>query len=465
MSLRGRLVVTVTVLLAAGLVLLMLASLAALRFALVSRTDAQLDQLDRIAAGALTPRGGDDPVQAATAAQPLVIVQVRARDGSVVRDLSSPSLRTVHVQARPTNRSTANPDGAVHESVRIADADPTRWRVRVSWSGDGDDVVVLGMPMTEFEETFRRLVRAEALITVLVLGLITLIAWRLVRIGLRPLDAIAEVATAIGEGDLDRRVPSRREGTEIGRLSAALNAMLVQVQTAFHERLASEERLRRFVADASHELNTPIATIRGYAELFRHGAADNPEELATAMRRIESEATRTGHLVDELLTLARLDEGRPLRREPVHVGHLATEAAADARALESDRPIDVRVHGDVVVHGDEARLRQVFTNLLSNVRAHTPAGTPTRITVTGTATHVEIEVADDGAGVSPEHLDRLFERFYRPAPERSQAGNGSGLGLAIVASIAATHGGEASARSVPGSGMAVTVTLRRDRTP
>lgn len=461
MSLRSRLVVTVAALLAVGLVTAALASLGALRFALVARTDAQLDQLDRVITTTLSSTTNDAEVHAATAAQPLVVVQLRGPDGSTLRDLSSPSLRSLRVDAAPTTRTTENPDGAVHESIRMRDVSPTRWRVRVAWSPDGKDVVLLGLPMTEFQQTFLRLFRSETVITLVVLALIVLVAWRVVRVGLRPLDDIAEVATAIGRGDLDRRVPARPPGTEIGRLSTALNAMLMQIQTAFRERLASEERLRRFVADASHELNTPIATIRGYAELFRHGAADNREELATAMRRIESEATRTGQLVDELLTLAQLDADRPLHSDPVNLGHLATEAAADARALEPDRRIDVHVAGDVVVRGDEARLRQVLTNLLANVRTHTPPGTPARICVTTDATHAVVEVGDDGPGIPSEHVDRVFERFYRPTSRRSRSGDGSGLGLAIVASIAAAHGGDARARSAPGSGTTVTIRLPR----
>lgn len=468
MSLRARLVIVVAALLAVGLVIAAAATLAALRYFLLARIDAQLDQLSSaVPAQAVNvpPRRrnlADSYRQMIASGEPFVIMQLRKPDGKLVRDLSSPTLSSVTLHVRPDAPTAGDPNGTVYQSVSVAGQ---KWRIRASWLPDRQGILLLGLPLSDLHTTFQGLFLAEAVVTGGVLVAITLVALRVIRYGLRPLDHIAEVATAIGAGDLDRRINLSPPNTEIGRLTGALNAMLVQIQTAFHERVGSEERLRRFVADASHELNTPIATIRGYAELFRHGAASNPDELALAMRRIESEATRMGQLVTELLLLAKLDEGRPLESRPVDLGHLAAEAVADARAIEPDRPVRVRVDGEVMVVGDEPRLRQLLTNLLANVRRHTPAGTPSEVRVSTADEYAVLEVADEGPGIPAEHADRVFERFYRPAATRSRGGGGSGLGLAIVASIAAAHGGDARVRSADGVGTTFVIRLRRSGPP
>jgi two-component system, OmpR family, sensor kinase len=265
--------------------------------------------------------------------------------------------------------------------------------------------------------------------------------WFLVRRGLRPLDTIAETAGAIAAGDLSQRVPDAEESTEVGRLGLALNAMLGQIEGAFAERTASEERLRQFVADASHELRTPLTSIRGYSELFHRGAAERPEDLAKAMERIEAEASRMGVLVDDLLLLARLDQGAPLVRDRVDLTELASRSVQDARAADPSRPIDLHGDGPVMVEGDELRLKQVLDNLLANARVHTPPGTPARVTVSSDGQAV-IEVADEGPGVPPEMAVRIFERFFRSDASRSREKGGAGLGLAIASEIARAHGGE-----------------------
>ncbi|WP_052422959.1 sensor histidine kinase [Nonomuraea candida] len=286
------------------------------------------------------------------------------------------------------------------------------------------------------------------------LAALTLLAAHLIRRGLRPLDRIVETAAAIGDGDLARRVEAGPPGTEVGRLGDALNAMLGQIEDAFRERAASEDRLRRFVADASHELRTPIATIRGYAELFRRGAATRQDDLEKAMRRIEAEATRMGSLVDEMLLLARLDQGRPLDREPVELTELAADAVADTLAVDPDRPLTLDHDGPVRVTGDAARLRQVMGNLLANVLHHTPPGTPAAVRIGVEDGQAVIEVADRGPGMPPEQAALVFERFYRV--DHSHGGGarrgGAGLGLSIVRAVVTAHGGEVSARSVPGEG-------------
>jgi two-component system OmpR family sensor kinase len=273
-----------------------------------------------------------------------------------------------------------------------------------------------------------------------------------VRVGLRPLEGIGETAGAIAAGDLSRRVEPADERTEVGRLGRSLNAMLAQIEAAFEERRASESRLRRFVADASHELRTPLTSIRGYAELFRRGADTRPEDLEKSMARIEAEASRMGVLVDDLLLLARLDQGRPLEREPVDLHAVVTEAVESARAIDPDRPVDLAIDDDVRLVGDEARLRQVLDNLLENARIHTPDGTPVHVRVGMDGTHVVISVRDEGPGLSAEDTTKAFERFYRGDPVRSRTTGGSGLGLSIAAAIVDAHGGTTIAASHEGSG-------------
>lgn len=466
MSLRARLVAVVFALLATGLIVAALATLAALRFFLVARTDTHLDQLStavvaQIDRGGLTPPGTADGRLAGATGQPFVLLRVLSPDGTPMLDLQNPAAPSTTIGLRPAEPSAGNPDGAVHDTVILAQAQPREWRVRAGWLPDQRGILQVGLPLTDYQQMNRQLIQAEAVTTAIILIAIVLIAWWVISVGTRPLDRMAEVAGAIGAGDLDRRVRPARRNTEIGRLSTALNAMLVQIQTAFRERQTSQERLRRFVADASHELNTPIATIRGYAELFRHGAVDRPADLAVAMRRIESEATRMGQLVNELLMLAKLDEGRPLERERIDLTHLATEAVADARAIEPGRPLSVQAAGSIMVSGDELRLRQLLTNLLSNVHRHTPPGTAAEVRLSAIDDHVVIEVADDGPGMSEEDRRRVFERFYRSATSRGRQREGSGIGLAIVASIAQAHGGEADVSSAPGAGTTFTVRLPR----
>jgi two-component system, OmpR family, sensor kinase len=333
------------------------------------------------------------------------------------------------------------------------------YRVQAGPVAGGDLAVAVAVPLAGVFETLGRLLLVEALVGALVLAALALLALRLVRVGLRPLDGIATTAGAIAAGDLSRRVRPAEPTTEVGRLGLALNAMLGQIEAAFAERRASEARLRRFVADASHELRTPLTSIRGYAELFRRGAASRPEDLATTMRRIEEEAERMGVLVDELLLLARLDQGRPLEREPVDLAEVAAEAVEQARVIDPGRPLELDAPGPVVVLGDRQRLGQLAANLLANVRMHTAAGTAARVAVAAAGGRALLEVADRGEGMAPEQAARVFERFYRTDPGRSRAKGGAGLGLSIVAAIAQAHGGRATVTSAPGQGASFRVEL------
>ena len=318
---------------------------------------------------------------------------------------------------------------------------------------------VVGVPLEDVDSTLTRLVLIEVLVGLAVLGAIGGAGLWLVRLGLRPLSDIERTAAAIAAGDLSQRIDEAPATTEVGRLGGSLNTMLGTIEASFAERAESERRLRQFVADASHELQTPLTSVRGYAELFRRGAADRPEDLANAMHRIEAESQRMGLLVDDLLVLARLDQGRPMQRERVDLRGLVRDLVGDARVVDPDRPIDVDAPAAVVVTGDEQRLRQVVANLLSNARTHTPPATPISVSVQMDADSAVIAVADRGPGMTAEHADRVFERFFRVDPSRARASGGSGLGLSIVAAIVAAHQGTVTVETAPGEGARFTVRL------
>lgn len=323
---------------------------------------------------------------------------------------------------------------------------------------DGHEVVY-ALPLADVEETLRRLLTIQAIAAGAILATLGLVTFWVLRLGVRPVQQMTATAKAIGDGDLSQRIPDTVPGTEAGELGLALNHMLGRIEEAFDERTRSEDRLRRFVADASHELRTPVTTIRGYAELYRLGGLSDEHDLDEAMRRTEQEATRMGQLVGDLLDLARLDQGRPLNLRPVDVAQLAADAVADARAVEPDRPLDLDVPARAMVVGDDAHLRQVLSNLVTNARVHTPAGTPIAVRVHDGDDEVVLEVADQGPGMSPEVAAHAFERFYRADPARSRHRGGSGLGLAIVAGSVAAHGGHVDLDTAPGRGATIRVTL------
>jgi two-component system OmpR family sensor kinase len=320
--------------------------------------------------------------------------------------------------------------------------------------------LIVAVPLNEVGQTLRRLLLIEGLVSLLVLLGLASFSWWLVRHEMRPLEEIGVTAGAIAAGDLSRRVPQEDPRTEVGRLGVALNAMLAQIEHAFGERKASEDRLRRFLADASHELRTPLTSIRGYAELFRRGAAERPSDLEKSMRRIEDEAARMGIMVEDLLLLARLDQDRPLEREPVDLAALAADAVEDARASDGERPIELDA-APVTVTGDEARLRQVAANLLANALVHTPAGTPVAVRTYPDGDNAVLEVADRGPGLAPEQVGRVFEPFYRSDPARDRTTGGAGLGLAIVETIARAHRGRVEVVTTPGGGATFRVLLPR----
>jgi two-component system, OmpR family, sensor kinase len=351
------------------------------------------------------------------------------------------------------------------------------WRVvafTVPERGDAVATVTVGLPLGDIERTVRGI---TLLLLTSGLGIIVLGAlagsWA-VRRSLRPLREIEATAASIAAGDLSRRVPTAPETTEVGRLGAALNGMLAQIERAFADRTASEARMRRFVADASHELRTPLAAIRGYGELYRMGALTEKDQVDDTFRRVEESATRMGGLVEDLLALARLDDGRPMRLDDVDLAVLAADALSELHALDPSRPTallgaDGAALRSCVVAGDERMLRQVVSNLVGNVVQHTPPGTPVELAVGVVADRPGegvLEVRDHGPGIDPEHAARVFERFYRVDASRTRGGTagggtggGAGLGMAIVAAIVTAHRGEVSLARTPGGGTTVRVAL------
>ena len=342
-------------------------------------------------------------------------------------------------------------------------------------------------------DTIAQLTRADVVVSAVIVFVLALIVFVVVQTNLRPLVEIEETAEEIAEGHLNRRVPERDPRTEIGSLGRSLNTMLSQIETAFHAREQSEaaahqseERMRRFVADASHELRTPLTAIRGFAEYYRQRgglvqqwdddepqlvqSGLSPDDLDRIMHRVEAEAARMGLLVEDLLLLARMDQQRPLASNPVDMLSLAADAVHDTRMVAPDRSIELSVQPGAafLVIGDEARLRQVIGNLMSNALTHTPDGTEIKVSIGSgildprapeQVPAVLLDVQDHGPGMSSEQADRIFERFYRADQARGRSTGGSGLGLSIVAALVAAHGGIVSVRTAPGLGATFRVAL------
>jgi two-component system OmpR family sensor kinase len=394
---------------------------------------------------------------------------------------------------------------------------PDSWRViaeTISNPETGQTATLLiAAPLGDLSALTQRLVFFDLIVGGLIVIVLAAVGAAAVQTNLRPLNDIELTAGQIAAGHLEHRVPEGDPRTEIGSLGRSLNAMLAQIERAFRAQEASEqaahqseERMRRFIADASHELRTPLTTIRGFAAHYRQrggasrlrsdapvGAATgidrNPsvrtdaassgppaspvgaggpseglsrQELDHLMGRVEAEATRMGLLVEDLLTLARLDQQRPLSKAPVDLLTVAVDAVQDARIVSPGRPIDLVVAPGTafLVDGDEPRLRQVLSNLVNNAITHTPAGTPVRVKIArGTietrervAPAVALDVEDDGPGMTADQAQRVFERFYRADAARNRASGGSGLGLAIVAGLVSAHGGTVSVRTAPGQG-------------
>lgn len=323
-----------------------------------------------------------------------------------------------------------------------------------------DGIIIRALPLDNVDEAVNRLIMFETIGLTAVLLVLTAVAWWVIRLGIRPIEAMTETATEITDDDLTVRVPEpAAAGTEAGALARALNMMLGRIETAVDEQNRSEERLRRFVADASHELRTPVTTIRGYAELYRRGGLHDSGELDDAMRRTEQEAKRMGRLVEDMLTLAKLDQERPLDRTDVDLSRLVNDIVADASINAPDHVIGGGVEPSLTVAGDEDRLRQVLANIIGNATIHTPAGTTVAIDAHRNGDTTVVEITDDGPGMEREDLARATERFYRADPSRSRERGGSGLGLSIADNAMHAHGGTLTISSEPGQGTTVVLHL------
>jgi two-component system, OmpR family, sensor kinase len=320
-------------------------------------------------------------------------------------------------------------------------------------------ILVIAVPLTDVDATL-----ADTRWILLVAGAGALViaaalVWLSIRRGLRPIDNMIGAAERIASGELAARTTAPDPASEVGHLSAALNTMLDRLEQAIATKTESEARMRRFVADASHELRTPLTSIRGYAELHRQGAT-SPQEVARGMQRIEREAQHMAALVEDLLLLARLDQGRPLHDEPVDLAQIVKETVAAARAADPRRPIVLNLQGgDAIIRGDRLRLRQVLDNLLANIRDHTHPDTTATVTLAGSNGTSTLTVADDGPGMSPDEAAHAFERFWQAEPSPNRPHRGTGLGLAIVAELVDAHGGTITLKTSPGTGMLFTITF------
>lgn len=369
------------------------------------------------------------------------------------------------VQPQPSPRwaqldlSELQESAADHSIATVDEADgkPALWRARVLATDSG--YLVIAESLAEVRAASRQLALICVFVGLVIMAVAAVAGVALVRLSLRPLTQIEQTARDIAAGDLSRRIDVPPSNTEVGRLATSLNAMLTQIETAFTERDRTEQRLRRFVADASHELRTPLATIRGHAELVRSGVVSGPEDTARALGRIESESVRMSSLVEDLLLLARLDTTRALEQAPVDLLSIAAEVAADARARASQRRVTLRNPVDPpwqdappIALGDQAKLRQIITNLVSNALQYTPADTPIELEVGVLDGRVRLSVIDHGQGLRPGNEERVFERFFREDPGRGRGVGGAGLGLAIASTLAAKHGGTLSYRATEGGG-------------
>ena len=465
LSLRARLVLGVIALGAIGLAVADVATYASLRSFLIDRTDASLDESHGGIARELEHSGcsGDDH-RPPPGVDPGDYVQVRTADSTLACSWKLTPLGET-APSPPALPDTIEPSGDGFDKASFftvpAQEGDERYRVRASIEPRTGATLITAKSLTEVDATLRRLLAIMLLVTAAVLAALAALGLWVVRIGLRPLEEIGTTAAAIADGDLTRRVDRAEPRTEVGRLGLALNAMLAQIESAFEAQAASERRLRRFVADASHELRTPLAAVRAYAELFGRGADRRPDDLKRAMTGIGGESERMTVLVEDLLLLARLDEGRPLERVPVDLDEVVAEAVDAAVAVDPERPVELEAE-PVVVLGDRDRLRQVLDNLLSNVRAHTPERSPVRVRVGSENGLAVVEVADSGPGMTSQEAARVFERFYRSDTSRSRATGGVGLGLSIVAAVAEAHGGAVSAHSTPGDGATFRITFPRN---
>jgi two-component system, OmpR family, sensor kinase len=408
-------------------------------------------------AGALVASGGRLTLPSIPGPTGPVLVEVLSRNGHVLQRLAGKGASQVRL---PVDlRSHLDQPRQLKGRSGGTDAFEA-----IALPATGGRTVVAVISIKDDVQTLARLAVVEFVAGVVVLVVLALAAAAVVTVSLRPLRRIAATADAIAEGDLAARVPPAPRRSEVGRVATALNRMLGEIESAFAQRDETEARLRRFLSDASHELRTPLTSIKGYAELFRRGAQERPQDLAKAMGAIEQEAGRMATLVDDLLLLARLDETRPVEQQPVPLDQLVEAAVESARVIDRDRTLLLELpERQLVVTGDAARLRQAIDNLLANIRRHTPAGTVATVALRGLDSQAVLTVEDSGPGIPEADRERIFDRFVRLDPARTRASGGAGLGLAVVRSIVAAHGGSVRYRTASPNGSIFEVTLPADR--
>ena len=467
-SLSARLVAIVTSLLVVALVLTGVVTVALLQRVLVNQLDEDLTSVvgNQAVLNAVIDRA-DDPSTVSDVPSDYII-QLNDARGRVITSPRAPNQDDDPVQpvlptrAEAMRQSPFTTAGERGEQLRAVAVQVTV--TTPPYSGPG--VLIVARSLAPVKQTVSAVAAWFVVVGLVVAFAGALLGAAAVRRAFRPLREVESVASAYGDGDTSPRVGRAPPTTEVGRLGLAVNAMLDRIETSLGEREASEARMRRFVADASHELRTPLAAVRGFAELHRMGALRTDEDVTSAFSRVEHEATRMGVLVEDLLLLARLDEQRPMRHDPVDLLSLAVDARTDARALAPERHVTVVGASPggpptpAVVLGDEARLRQVLANLLANALRHTPAGSPVEVGAGEREGFAVLRVVDHGPGIDPDDAERVFERFYRADPSRARhQGGGSGLGLAIVAAIVAAHGGAVRLVATPGGGATAEVAL------
>lgn len=459
LPLRVSLVAATLLLVGCGLLASGISVTSILRHSLMSRVNEQL--IDASTGWAQEPRQEVAPDQGPNPARPpsnFYVQGVDARGGvwMAINDRKAQPALPVGDDVGPVPVTL----GSIGDS-------PVRWRA-VSVRSPGGELITVAVDLSDVQATVRSLVLLQMGIGSAVLLVLGVAGYWVVHRSLQPLVEVEKTAAAIAGGRLESRVPQGNPNTEVGQLSLALNGMLAQIQRAVaaseasaEEARLSEERMRRFITDASHELRTPLTTIRGFAELYRQGAAGDVE---TSMARIESESTRMGGLVEDLLLLAQLDAQRPLEQRRVDLLALAADAVHDAQSVTPTRAVGMEFldgPGPPEVIGDEARLRQVLGNLVANALQHTPAGAAVTVRVGTAGDEAVLEVADQGPGMKSQDAQRVFERFYRADASRTRASGGAGLGLSIVDSLVRAHGGRVTVTTAPGQGCCFRVVLPR----
>ncbi len=482
MSIRARLLVGVLVLTTIGLATVAVVSHTALRSYLSDRLNQQVASAEGPASraligkliksgkleafGPLPKNAKSAPPRAlreteATGLPPGSYGELRSRNGKVLARIrfsyGEKNLAQVELPSS-IPLSSGSSTKIIHVSARSGS---DGFRVAAFRVPGGRGTITVALPERDLNQTLAKLGTIELLASLAVLAALALLTLSVVKLGLAPLERMQRAASSIAAGTLNRRVEPAHDSTEVGRLGLALNEMLRRIQEAFAKREASEERMRRFLADASHELRTPLSSVRGYAELFRLGMTEEPGELAQAMRRIEAESERMSELVEDLLTLARLDQVRAPARDSVDLASLVGELVLDARLSAPKRAIGYRVRGDAQVIGDAGQLRRVMSNLVSNAIRHTPEQTPIELSLEDHGDEVSFTVRDHGPGLAPGTEAEVFERFWRGDSARGRSDGGAGLGLAIVAAIVSAHGGSCSASSPEDGGALFTIALSK----